>query len=60
MNQSTCQAFNETSAFRSFGALLASFCTSNLASVLGVIDLHVEIHTSETNQYYIFFLFDDQ
>ena len=36
-----------------------SIYTSAFASVLGVIDLRVEIHTSEINEY-LFFFFDDQ
>ena len=33
-----------------------SIYTSAFASVLGVIDLRVEIHTSEINEYVFFFL----
>ena len=32
-----------------------TFCTGKLASVLGVTDLQVGIHTSETDKYYILF-----
>ena len=37
-----------------------SICTNAFASVLGVIDLRVQINTSKINEYFIIFFFDDQ
>ena len=34
--------------------------TNAFASVLGVIDLRVQINTSKINEYFIIFFFDDQ
>ena len=55
IEQPIYESINMSSIQWNIHILLASFCTSKLASVLGVTDLQVGIHTTETDEYYILF-----